>query len=319
MEYRELGRTGVEVSRVILGCGNFGGIGSAPEFFGHGESEEAAFAIMDAAWEAGITTFDTADAYGGGRSETSIGKWLRAKGPAVRERIVLSTKVYNPMEEGGDSGLAPMRIHRQLYSSLRRLGVERVEMYLTHETPDPDVPLVDTLAALDELRSAGVVGHVGASNIEPATLRKALSTSQTFEWVQNSYSLLERRDEDELLPLCAAHGLGYTPYSPLAGGWLTGKYRRGEPPPPGSRMTLRPDPYEHLRNDATFDALESFAASAAGRGIEMSTLALGWLLAQPGVTAVIVGPRRPEQLDAAVRALDLELTAGDSAAVAAIF
>src|SRR3954468_14663984 len=148
MERRQLGETGVEVSRIILGCGNFGGIGSAPEFFGQGESEDEAFQIMDAAWEVGITTFDTADAYGGGRSETWIGDWLRTKGADVRERIVLSTKTFNPMAEGEDRGLAPARVRRQLESSLRRLGVERVDMYLTH-APDPDVPIAETLGVLD--------------------------------------------------------------------------------------------------------------------------------------------------------------------------
>src|SRR5439155_425749 len=136
MDYRPLGSTGVQVSRVILGCGNFGGIGSAPEFFGQGEDDAAAAAIMDRAWELGITTFDTADAYGGGRSEAAIGAWMRARGV----RPVLTTKTFNPMEAGADHGLAPARVRRQLESSLGRLGVERVELFLTHE-PDPDVPL----------------------------------------------------------------------------------------------------------------------------------------------------------------------------------
>src|SRR4051794_25841646 len=125
MERAYLGQTGVRVSRVILGCGNFGGIGSTPALFGQGGSREDAFAIMDAAWEAGITTFDTADAYGGGRSETFIGDWLRTKGPEVRDEIVLSTKTFNPMDGGEDYGLAPARVKRQLESSLQRLGVDR--------------------------------------------------------------------------------------------------------------------------------------------------------------------------------------------------
>src|SRR5712691_6200998 len=141
MERAYLGETGVSVTRVILGCGNFGGIGSTPELFGRsGENRDGAFAIMDAAWEAGIRTFDTADAYGGGRSETFIGDWLRAKGPARREEIVLATKTFNPMDAGEDHGLAPARVKRQLESSLRRLGVERVDLYLTHAW-DSDVPI----------------------------------------------------------------------------------------------------------------------------------------------------------------------------------
>src|SRR5437016_1376281 len=170
MERAYLGETGMRVSRIILGCGNFGGIGSAPAFFGKGESREEAFAIMDAAWEAGITTFDTADAYGGGRSETWIGDWLKTKGPDVREHVVLSTKTFNPMDEGEDHGLAPVRVQRQLESSLRRLGVERVDMYLTHDW-DPDVPVAETLDALSELVREGKVGAIGASNVGGAQLR----------------------------------------------------------------------------------------------------------------------------------------------------
>ena len=173
MERAYLGQTGLRVTRVILGCGNFGGIGSAPAFFGRGESRDEAFSIMDAAWEAGITTFDTADAYGGGRSETWIGDWLRTKGPDVRDTIVLSTKTFNPMEEGADHGLEPARVRRQLESSLGRLRVERVSMLLTHDW-DPDVPIAETAGALDQLRDEGKVGAYGLSNVDGAQLREAL-------------------------------------------------------------------------------------------------------------------------------------------------
>jgi aryl-alcohol dehydrogenase-like predicted oxidoreductase len=307
MERAYLGETGVRVSRVILGCGNFGGIGSAPELFGGGESPEEAFAIMDAAWEAGITTFDTADAYGGGRSETWIGDWLRTKGPEVRDEIVLSTKTFAPMDAGEDHGLAPARVKRQLESSLRRLGVERVQMYLTH-APDPDVPIAETLGGLDELEREGKLEAYGASNVEAAQLREALAVELPtgYRWVQNSYSLLDRDVEAELLPLCAERGLGFTPFSPLAGGWLTGKYRRNEAPPAGSRMTMRPGPYEHLQTDAVFDLLEDLERRAMERGTTMAALALAWLLANPAVTAVIVGPRTPAHLEPALAALQIE-------------
>jgi aryl-alcohol dehydrogenase-like predicted oxidoreductase len=254
---------------------------------------------MDAAWEAGITTFDTADAYGGGRSETFIGDWLRAKAPEVRDEIVLSTKTFNPMDDGEDHGLAPARVKRQLESSLRRLGVERVQLYLTH-APDSDVPIADTAAALDELQREGKIGVYGASNVNAAELRELPAG---FGWVQNSYSLLDREAEDEILPLCAERGLGFTPFSPLAGGWLTGKYRRNEAPPPGSRMTMRPEPYEHFHDDAVFDLLEELERKAEQEGTTMAALAIAWLLANPRVTAVIVGPRRPAQLEPALAAL----------------
>jgi aryl-alcohol dehydrogenase-like predicted oxidoreductase len=307
MERAYLGETGLRVSRIILGCGNFGGIGSAPELFGGGESPEEAFAIMDAAWEAGITTFDTADAYGGGRSEQWIGDWLRTKGSEVRDEIVLSTKTFAPMDAGEDHGLAPARVKRQLESSLRRLGVERVPMYLTH-APDPEVPIAETLGVLDELVREGKVEAYGASNVDAAQLREALAVELPtgYRWVQNSYSLLDRDAEAELLPLCAERGLGFTPFSPLAGGWLTGKYRRNEAPPAGSRMTMRPGPYEHLQSDAVFDLLEDLERQAKERGTTMAALALAWLLANPVVTAVIVGPRTPAQLEPALAALRLE-------------
>src|SRR6266849_5430843 len=146
MERRQLGGTGVEVSRIILGCGNFGGIGSAPEFFGQGENEEEAFRIMDAAWEVGITTFDTADAYGGGQSETTIGKWMASRG--VRPEI--STKTFNPMGAGHDHGLTRARVTRQIESSLDRLGVDAVDLYLAHDF-DPDAPLEETVATFEGL------------------------------------------------------------------------------------------------------------------------------------------------------------------------
>jgi aryl-alcohol dehydrogenase-like predicted oxidoreductase len=320
VERRQLGRTGVEVSRIALGCGNFGGVGSAPAFFGMGESEDEALTIMNAAWELGVTLFDTADAYGGGRSERAVGRWMAERG----ERPVVATKVFNSVDgDPNDRGLARTRILRQIEGSLERLGLERVDLYLIHAW-DPDTPLEETLGAFDELVRAGKVGAVGASNVDAAQLAEALAVSEDrglvrFEWVQNSYNLLERGDEDELLPLCAEHGLGYTPFGPLAGGWLTGKYRRGEGYPPGSRMTLRPDPYAAFENERTFDALEAFEAAARARGVDMATLALAWVLSYPLVSAVVVGPRRPEHLEPARAALDLALSPDERDELGALF
>src|SRR5438270_8578608 len=165
MDKRQLGRFPVEVSRVVLGCGNFGGIGSAPEFFGAGETRDEAFALMDAAWELGITTFDTADAYGGGRSESWVGEWLREPG----HRPVLMTKTSNPMETGADQGLAAGRIERQIASSLERLGVDIVDVYLAHAF-DPETPLAETIAAFDALVKSGRIAAYGVSNFAAAEL-----------------------------------------------------------------------------------------------------------------------------------------------------
>ena len=317
MEHRALGRSGVDVSRIVLGCGNFGGIGSSPAFFGAGEAEGEAHALLDAAWEAGITTYDTADAYGGGRSESYIGSWLRSKGPEVRERIVLTTKTFNPMSDGADAGLAPTRIRRQLESSLGRLGVDSIDLYLPHAM-DPETPVAETVGALDVLLAEGKIRAYGGSNVDADWLEEALGHGRPT-WVQNSYSLLERDDEAQVLPLVSREGLGYTPFGPLSGGWLTGKYRRGEEPPAGSRMTLRPEPYLHLREERVFDALESFEAHARERGTTPAALAIGWLLAHPLVTAVVIGPRRPDQLRPALDALELELSPPEREQLAELF
>ena len=293
---------GLTVSRIALGCGNFGGIGSAPPFFGQGLTEDEAFALMDAAWESGIDWFDTADAYGGGRSERAIGRWMAARG--VRPR--LTTKTFNPMEAGADRGLKPDRVARQLGSSLDRLGVGHVELYLAHEF-DPDVPLAEATGAFAAARADGLIGAYGVSNFGGAQLTAWLAAGSPVA-LQNSYSLLARQDEAELLPLCAGRGVAYLAFGPLAGGWLTGKYRRGAPYPAGSRMTQRPEPYAGLVTGATFDALEALQAIAARRGTSLAGLALGWLLAGDRVTQVVIGPGRPEHLAPVAEALRQPVT-----------
>jgi aryl-alcohol dehydrogenase-like predicted oxidoreductase len=323
MEQRALGRSGVAVSRVILGCGNFGGIGSAPWLFGRGTSREDARRLLDAAWDLGITTLDTADAYGGGRSEEYIGAWLATKGPEIRERVVISTKTFNPMADGADRGLGAPRVRRQVVTSLRRLGVERIPLYLAHSF-DPDVPQEETLTAFDDLVREGTVGAVGASNFDAEQLAEALELSALegltrYEWVQNAFSLLEQGDRETVFPLCHEHGLGYTPFAPLAGGWLTGKYRRDEPPPAGSRMTLRPEGSEHYRSDGTFDALEALEREAAERGVSMAALALAWLFHVPELTAVVVGPNTVEQLAPVEEALGVALDDDECARIGALF
>lgn len=324
MDFRRLGRTGLEISRVGLGCGNFGGIGSDARFFGMGEGEKEAFALMDAAWDMGINYFDTADAYGGGRSEELIGKWLKTKDKSVREQLLMSSKVFNPVGDGpNDFGLSRRHIKRQVEASLKRLGVERLDMYLIHE-PDPDTPLSETLSALDDLIRQGKVHYIGASNIEAWRLTRALWISDKnglarFEWVQNNYSLLERAQEKEMLPLCEDQDLGFTPFSPLAGGWLTGKYQSKRDLPEGSRMRLRPEPYQHLLRDEIFAALDQFRDKAEQRGVDMATLALAWILSHPQTTSIIVGPRTPQHLAPVGAALGLKLSEQERDALTALF
>jgi aryl-alcohol dehydrogenase-like predicted oxidoreductase len=283
-------RAGLRIPPIALGCGNFGGVGSAPEFFGAGLTDDQAMALMDAAWDHGIRHFDTADAYGGGRSERAIGRWIAARGVVPK----LTTKTFNPMTAGADQGLRPDRIARQLNSSLDRLGVDRIELYLAHDF-DPDVPLSETMDAFEAAATGGLIGSYGVSNFDAAGLTAALVAGHPLA-IQNSYSLLDRTDALELLTICQQRGVAYLAFSPLAGGWLTGKYRRGEPYPPGSRMTQRPAGYQGLVTKQTFDLLDGLAAIAERRGTSMAGLALAWLLADERVSQIVIGPGSPAQL-----------------------
>jgi len=314
VEYRRFGRTGLRVSQLGLGCGGFGGIGSEPSLFGHGEDEATAFAIMDRALELGITYFDTADSYGGGRSEEMIGRWIQSRG--ARDRIVLSTKVFNRMGPGpNDAGLSRVHVMRAVEDSLRRLQTDWLDLYVTHE-PDPETPLDETLRAMDDLVQQGKVRYVGASNIEGWRLTRSLWISDRlglvrYDGAQNEYNLLHRGAEAEVLPLAADQGLAFTPFSPLAGGFLTGKYALGEAHPAGSRMTLRPDPYAGMLTAATFRAIDAVRAEAEERGVSMAALALAWVLGHPQVTAALIGPRSLEQFAPAIESLQLGLSADD--------
>jgi aryl-alcohol dehydrogenase-like predicted oxidoreductase len=297
--------------RVVLGCGNFGGIGSAPAFFGQGETREEAFDLMDAAWTLGFDRFDTADAYGGGRSESWIGEWLQATGNRPR----ITSKTFNAMEDGADFGLARERVQRQVETSLARLGVDRIDLYLTHE-PDPDTPVEETFATFAALLDRGLIGSWGVSNVTADDLRDWLALG-TPGLVQNSYSLLERSDEKDVFPLCAEYGVEYQAFSPLAGGWLTGKYRRGEEAPAGSRMTMRPEPYRHLEVDGVYDGLDVLARDAEARGVSSGGLALAWALGSAG--SAVVGPRRPKHLEVVREALSVSLSQAEHDSLGSLF
>lgn len=314
MEYRRFGRTGLRVSRLGLGCGGFGGVGSEPLLYGRGEDEATAFAIMDRAVELGINYFDTADSYGGGRSEEMIGRWLRSRG--TRDTIVLSTKVFNRTGPGpNDAGLSRRHVLHAVEDSLRRLQTDWLDLYVTHEV-DPHTPLDETLRALDDLVHQGKVRYVGASNTEAWRLTKSLWVSDRlglvrYDGVQNEYNLLNRAIEPEVLPLAADQDLAVTPFSPMAGGLLTGKYALGRDHPAGSRLTLRPGPYAGLLTAETFRAIEALRAQAADRGVSPGALALAWVLANPAVTAALIGPRSLEQFQPALEAVPIGLTAAD--------
>jgi len=299
--------------RIALGCGNFGGIGSAPEFFGEGLDYDQAAALMDAAWTAGITHFDTADGYGGGRSEAAIGRWIAARGV----RPTLTSKTFHPLTAADDRGLAPERVARSLEASLERLGVERLEYYLAHE-PDPEVPFDVAMAGFEAQRAAGRIGAYGVSNVDVEQLKLALRGGRPTV-VQNGYSLLQRGDAAALIDQCVERGIAYTAYSPLCGGWLTGKYRPGAAYPAGSRMTQRPEPYAALVGEKTFAALDALGEFARARGVSMAGAAIAWLLADHRVAQIVLGPGRPEHLAPFSEAMANPLTPADREALTGAF
>ena len=313
------GRTGMRVSVLGLGCGGFGGVGSAPELFGRGEDRATAFALMDRAWEEGINYFDTADSYGGGVSETIVGAWMRER--KLREQLILSTKVGYAVPGGpNDQGLSRRHMVEAIDGSLRRLQTDHIDLYVTME-PDPKTPIEETLQTMNDLMHAGKVRHIGASNVTGPQLRESLTASDRlhvhrYQSVQNGYNLLERAVEDDILPLAAAERMAVTPFSPTAGGLLTGKYRYGQPPPPGSRVQLRPQPYQHLMTSRTFQAIDALRAAAAERGVDTGALALAWVLSHPAVTSALIGPRRVEQFEPWLAAVTIRLSADERQALA---
>jgi aryl-alcohol dehydrogenase-like predicted oxidoreductase len=268
---------------------------------------------MDRAYENGVRWFDTADGYGGGRSETFIGRWRAERGA----EITITTKVFHStVGNPDDTGLAASRIRRQVEGSLSRLGVDRIDLYLAHE-PDPRTPIEETLACFERLSEEGLIGAWGLSNYDHAGIAEAMRYGFP-SLVQNPYSLLERQDDDNgVIALCRANGISYVPFGPLSGGWLTGKYRRGEEHPEGSRMTMRPEPYRHLESDAIFDALEAFERKAGELGVTPGGLALAWALG--GTGSVVTGPRRPEHLVQVRDALSFELSQADRDEVGSLF
>ncbi|MGD0321065.1 MAG: aldo/keto reductase [Acidimicrobiales bacterium] len=288
----------LEVSVVGLGCNNFGGR------IGADQTAE----VVSAALDAGITFFDTADIYGGTRSEELLGHVLGRR----RDHVVVATKFGMPVD-ADHKGAKPAYVRRALEDSLRRLGTDHVDLYQLHQ-PDPATPIADTLATLDELVRAGKVREIGCSNFSAAQLREAQAAvrqgAARFVSVQNEYSLLERGPELEVLPECERLELAFIPYYPLASGVLTGKYHRGEPPPPGARLAGVPTGRVDSRlSDETLSVVEALEAFAARNGHSVLELAVAWLIMKPTVTSVIAGATTPAQVRANAKASSWVLTA----------
>ena len=283
MRTRRLGSSDLEVTVVGLGCNNFGGR----------IDEAAAHAVIDAALEAGVTFFDTADVYGNrGGSEEIIGRALQGR----RDQVVLATKFGHDLGDGETARGARPYIRKAIEASLRRLQTDRIELYQYHR-PDGITPLEETLEALHELVEEGTVRAIGSSNFTAAMVEEAAAIAADrgltpFVSEQSEYSWLRRGAEDELLPACRRLGVGFIPYFPLASGLLTGKYERGRPAPEGTRLAGRD------LDEADLDAVERLREFAERQGVSLLDVAIGGLAAVPGVTSVIAGATKPEQVRA---------------------
>jgi aryl-alcohol dehydrogenase-like predicted oxidoreductase len=281
----------MEFSTVGLGCNNFGGRCD----------EEQSTAVVNAALDAGVTMFDTADVYGDSRSEEFLGRALAKAGR--RDDVVIATKFGAALGEGG--GGRPEYVRSAAEASLRRLGTDRIDLYQQH-VPDATVPIEETLGALHELVVAGKVRAIGCSNVTSAMISTAAEVASSagltpFATVQNQYSLLERRPDGRVVPLCQSLGLFVLPYFPLASGLLTGKYRRGEAPPAGTRLASMPaERAGDWFTDRNFDVVERLSSFASSRGHSLLELAMSWLASRPAMGSIIAGATRPEQVVANV-------------------
>ena len=306
MELRSLGRTGVKVSSLCLGCMMFGGRTNASD----------SYDIIDRSLDAGINFLDTANVYSTGRSEEVTGEALKRNGK--RSNVFLATKVHGKMGEGpNDMGNSRRHIIEQCEASLRRLGTDYIDLYQLHR-PQPEIPIDETLRAMDDLVRSGKVRYIGTSTYGAWQLVESLWVSKEnhlnrFVCEQPPYNLLDRRIERELIPMAQTYGFGIIPWSPLAGGLLTGKYHRDEPPPPDTRFgTMASNPIQQRRwSDRVFDLIDGLTPIAEDKGVTLSQLSLAWCMQQPGVTSPIIGPRTMEQLEDNLKAADVEITAED--------
>jgi aryl-alcohol dehydrogenase-like predicted oxidoreductase len=317
MEYRSLGNSGLKVPVLCLGAMTFGEADDKSFMHKVSADEKTSFAIMSRALERGVNFIDTADVYGqDGLSERIVGAWLAQT--KSRDRVVLATKFRFRTSEGPNgTGASRYRIMRSVEDSLRRLKTDRIDLYQIH-MQDIDTPEDETLRALDDLVHAGKVLYLGASNYAAYRLTNSEWISKTehlhrFVALQMQYSLLVRDLEREHIPVCKQFGLGVLPWSPLAAGFLSGKYLRNQPPPTGGRLEKWKDRFAGYDNDRGWKTLDAVRAIATEKQTTPAAISLAWLLAKPTVSSVIFGARSVEQLDDNLLAVDVKLTAADVA------
>jgi aryl-alcohol dehydrogenase-like predicted oxidoreductase len=313
MKYRPLGSTGTQVSELCIGAMTFGEADEKSFMHKLGSSEEESFAVLDRALAAGINFVDTADVYGqDGLSERVLGRWLASR--KSREKIVLATKGRFRMSEGPNgTGASRMRILRAIDDSLTRLGTDRIDLYQIH-MQDLRTPEDELLRALDDAVRAGKIVYLGCSNYAAYRLVESLWVADKrnlsrFVTLQAQYSLAVRDIEREHVPLCVRHGLGILPWSPLAGGLLSGKYRRNQPPPQGARLDRAKDRFKSFDNERTWKLIDALLEVSAEIERSPSQVALAWLLTRPAISSVIFGARTVGQLDDNLAASELELPA----------
>jgi aryl-alcohol dehydrogenase-like predicted oxidoreductase len=318
LKYSAIKNSSFHISRISFGCSNFGGIGSAPNLVGKGDSEKDSHHMLNMAYALGINYFDTAPTYGAGNSERILGNWIK-KFNIPRDNVIISSKIHGGISRSWriwrSGGLSKKHINKELELSLKRLQIDYLDLLYIH-APDPNTPIEETLDALSSAVDQGKVRILGASNINVDYLRQSLEVSRTnslakYEIVQNEYNFIKRIDEKDLIPFCVDNQIMYVGYSPLSGGLLTGKYHKGREYPENTRLNLRSELYEKILTDKTFSTIENLNNYAQSIGIALPSLMYAWLYERSDCDSFLIGVRNEVQFKALTDAIQVRLSDHD--------
>lgn len=315
MKYATIKNSNLRISRIGFGCANFGGIGSAVNLVGKGDSEKVCHQILDTAFAFGINYFDTATTYGAGESERILGKWLKTRS-IPRDKVVISSKISSKDSRlPWRRGLSKRHINKELERSLQRIQLDYLDVLYIH-APDPKTPLEETLGALSVAVEQGKVRKLGASNVDVSYMRRTLKVSRSnslaeYEVVQNSYNFLNRNDEKDLIPFCIENQLLYIGYSPLYGGLLTGKYQRGREYPKNSRLYLREELYESMLTERMFSSIDSLQSYAQSINMSLPSVMYAWLYRKSFVDSFLIGVRNELQFKPIADAFKVQISEFD--------